>query len=319
MPRSNKPPIRQPIHEPPKPGSRFGGWTVLSDEVIFMGKAGRGRGVQCRCDCGKEKPVLIKALLNGKSRGCNRWCRGEEGGPLAEQDYTGQRVGKLVYLEPGPLKANSHRTWVMQCDCGNVTIVPLEAIRRGRYVSCGHCLSDNIFHRQFSLLWRERIKYYRKLGQRFVPNIRPYDTWYGFKKNGQLCPEWESSFVDFLQYWLVLTGTTLEEWFEHDVPWRSFETYRPDEDQPASPENLELAKFISERAWHQDTYCYWRKLKRLHLLSPELEDSYLLFLNSFGVKVAGRLLKRKDITKLHSYENSEWINIPRYSKKLDST
>ena len=287
----------------------------MSDDITYLGK---GRAVHCRCECGKEKPVLIKGLLNGSSTKCHRWCRGKEGGPHTEQDYTGQRVGKLVYLEPGPLLPNNHRTWLMQCDCGIVKPIPLEGIRRGKYQSCGHCLPESIFRRRFALLWRERVRFFRRFTNS-IPNIRPYDTWRGFKRSGLLCPEWEESFVDFLHYWLLLTGTTIDEWFERDVPWRHFETYRPDQDKPASPDNLSLSKFHGERAWHKDTYLYWRKLKSHHLLCPDLEDSYLLFLNTFGVKVAGRLLKRKDFTELHSKDNSEWITIPRYSKKLDST
>lgn len=308
-------PARQ-LRLPPTEGEVFSGWTVLSSECITKGKS---KYVQCRCLCGKEKLIRVDKLLNGSTTKCNRWCRGEEGGPMAHEDYTGQQVGSLTYLHEGPLLESNHRTWVLRCECGNTCTAPLEAIRRGKYASCGHCLPESIFERRLKVLTRERTNFYRKIGVQRFPNIRPYDTWSDFKKVGNLCPEWEDDFPAFFQHWLKLTGTTIDEWFDRNVPWRHFETYRPDQDQPASVSNLSLSKYTTERAWHTDTHLYWKKLKDRRLLSEELEDSYLLFLNTFGVKTTGQLLKRKDLTQLHTKDNSEWITISRYSKKSDST
>lgn len=58
-------------------------------------------------------------------------------------DITGQRYGRLVALRLGPKKPPSHLSfWYMQCDCGNIALLPLGAFRcakKNRRVtkSCG--------------------------------------------------------------------------------------------------------------------------------------------------------------------------------------
>ena len=47
-------------------GSRFGRWTVVAPPT---GPAGRRR-VECTCDCGTSRSVLIQGLTNGRSRSC---------------------------------------------------------------------------------------------------------------------------------------------------------------------------------------------------------------------------------------------------------
>jgi hypothetical protein len=47
-------------------GRRFGRWTVLA----IVGRCRRGRQVSVRCDCGKEKTLVVAPLLTGRSRSC---------------------------------------------------------------------------------------------------------------------------------------------------------------------------------------------------------------------------------------------------------
>lgn len=47
-----------------QPGERFGKWTVIGEV------AGPQRPVECVCDCGTTRSVLIGNLVNGRSRSC---------------------------------------------------------------------------------------------------------------------------------------------------------------------------------------------------------------------------------------------------------
>lgn len=52
-------------------GKRFGRWTVLQREPLpHKTVSGEAFGWLCRCDCGNEKVVITKNLLNGRSKSC---------------------------------------------------------------------------------------------------------------------------------------------------------------------------------------------------------------------------------------------------------
>lgn len=58
-------------------------------------------------------------------------------------DLTGQRFGKLVVIHLGKRTACNRVRWVCQCDCGNITEVQANDLRRGAVVSCG-CYSRKL-------------------------------------------------------------------------------------------------------------------------------------------------------------------------------
>ena len=123
-------------------GQRFGMLVVLHKCEPTTTKSACSY-VQCRCDCGKEKPVRASALRNGhtKSCGCLR-----KTGPVdrdfTKQDRVGERVGlltiKSAYMVPGTRR----REWLCQCDCGNTTILSQRMLRDGGTKSCG-CQKHN--------------------------------------------------------------------------------------------------------------------------------------------------------------------------------
>ena len=49
-------------------GRRFGSWVAIRDHAV----GGADRRVTCRCDCGTERGVSMKALARGSSRSCGR-------------------------------------------------------------------------------------------------------------------------------------------------------------------------------------------------------------------------------------------------------
>jgi hypothetical protein len=58
-------------------GRTFGMWTVLPDSYRFDNQNPNARSVECRCECGTVRRVLISNLHGGMSRGCG--CRTSTG------------------------------------------------------------------------------------------------------------------------------------------------------------------------------------------------------------------------------------------------
>jgi hypothetical protein len=131
------------------------------------------------------------------------------------------------------------------------------------------------------------------------------------KRRGVICLEWEEDFAAFLKYYLEVGGMKLSDFQGPNVPWSYHKVSRPNEDEPYGPGNLLVVAFRTERAWHTPTYQYWMKLSKQGILDDAMTTSYVLFLNTFGIKERGYLLRRKDITQPHSRQNSEWIRRKR--------
>ena len=53
-------------------------------------------------------------------------------------NLVGQKYGRLTVLQEGPRK-NKARTWICQCQCGNIKNVRMSDLRSGKILSCG-CL-----------------------------------------------------------------------------------------------------------------------------------------------------------------------------------
>ena len=227
-------------------------------------------------------------------------------------DYTGHKVANLTFVAYIGLE-HCHRMWLMRCDCGNMRKMRLAHILNGRSKTCGSCLSEDPFRRKYQELLREYVRVKGHTGN------RPHDTYHNFKRKGILCAEWDKDFMAFLKHWLALTGTTLEDWFRPNVPIREFMTYRPDKDLPASPDNLSVQFFDTRRQFHQKTWLYWKQLREQGLLATELHNDYRLFITTFGLKVTGKVLRRRDLTAKHSESNSYWTWTNKNSSNSSTT
>jgi hypothetical protein len=235
---------------PVEPNQVFGSWTVIRLATKEeKNHSSRHLSYLCRCQCGAEKVVQLRHLLNGKSTKCSRWC-------------------PLVPRKEKPKRGNGPR---------------------------------------YSGL--------SSAGSRKFGTIRPYDIWCGMKRRNVLCSEWIDDFPSFLEYYLEVGGFQLSDFQGPNVPWSYHKVTRPDEGKPYGPGNLLVVAFRTERAWHTPTYQYWMKLARQGILDDAMTASYVLFLNTFGIKERGYLLRRKDITQYHSLRNSEWIR----SRQKDTT
>ena len=60
----------------------------------------------------------------------------------APADITGQRFSKLVALHPTRYRSAEGVLWECQCDCGNVCVASVKALRSGKKKSCGCAKTD---------------------------------------------------------------------------------------------------------------------------------------------------------------------------------
>jgi len=66
-----------------------------------------------------------------------RFCSRECSGRSTAKDLTGQVFGKLTAIRRLEESNISHRLWLCQCECGNLTKVPINFLTKGHTKSCG--------------------------------------------------------------------------------------------------------------------------------------------------------------------------------------
>lgn len=127
-------------------GKRFGALVALrpipADEM-----PSRRPGWLCRCDCGKEKAVDRRYLLEGRITSCGcglakRKKRSEAGNPKAIVDYTGEKFYELTAIE-----RTGRAEWRFRCSCGNEIIARPATVKAGKIRSCGHILKESARNR----------------------------------------------------------------------------------------------------------------------------------------------------------------------------
>ncbi len=119
-------------------GTKFGRWTVISDEFKIKDKL----YCRCICECGTEKVVNKTNLTRGKSMSCG--CITHERASTANTiDLTGQKFGKLTVLKRSSdaLGCSEEAVWECLCDCGNTVSVRGYSLRTGNTKSCGCIIS----------------------------------------------------------------------------------------------------------------------------------------------------------------------------------
>jgi len=89
---------------------------------------------ECKCDCGNTTYVTSAALIHGNTKSCGCSFGG---------DLSGQRVGRLVIIQPTEKRMRGHIAWECKCDCGNTVYLPTDVLRSGHTRSCGCLLKDN--------------------------------------------------------------------------------------------------------------------------------------------------------------------------------
>ena len=135
-------------------GKRFGKWVVMS----YIGKI-KSRDVwRCKCDCGTEKDVQQRTLLNGDSTscGCDRIQK-------KRMKIEGKKFGKLTVQSFAYVK-DMHTYFNCICECGKNCIVRGKSLVSGNTTSCG-CINHgkgqlrkNLKGRKFGCLTAEKYK-----------------------------------------------------------------------------------------------------------------------------------------------------------------
>lgn len=109
------------------------------------------------------------------------------------RDWTNQRVGALVAIEPVGKSADGHWTWRCRCDCGR------QFIGRLRARSCGHLINEartKHGHATGGVLTPEYISWTAMI-QRCEDSNQRYWKDYG-GRGIKVCAKWRHDFLAFL-------------------------------------------------------------------------------------------------------------------------
>ena len=102
--------------------------------------AERKRGAviwKCQCDCGNIVYASSKQLAFSEIRSCG--CKGRKYTDLARQTF-----GRMTVLSATSKRDKDNSIiWECQCECGNITSVRMDKLRKGEIRSCG-CLSKEV-------------------------------------------------------------------------------------------------------------------------------------------------------------------------------
>lgn len=169
----------------------------------------------CRCDCGREKPIMLQSLTSGKTKACG--CLGG-GGP---QDLTGRRFGKLVALHSiGVIDKTRSVIWRCLCDCGNHRDASCGHLNAGAATHCG-CFN---VHRTHGETKSKMFNRWSSIKNRCTnPRNYHYANYGG--RGITICDEWSDSYEAFKK-WALANG--YEEGLQLD---------RIDNEKGYSPEN----------------------------------------------------------------------------------
>lgn len=122
----------------------------------------------------------------------------------------GDRYGRLTVIKE-VAKRGYYRYFECKCECGNVKIIAMGALRKGVTKSCG-CLMNEVKHLPKPCKWTENHPY---VGTRlyniwcglkkrcYNPNDRAF-KWYG-GRGITVCQEWNTRFISFRE-WAMQSG-----------------------------------------------------------------------------------------------------------------
>ena len=151
-------------------GQKFGYLTVIEKTDK---KKDNGIVWLCKCECGGLKEVTTANLKAGRVTSCG--CKVHE--PKFE-NLSGQKFGRLTVTKPtGEKTKNRSVIWECLCDCGKVTRVSTESLKRSNGTkSCG-CLQKEVAKRNGEALIKDLSG--QKFGKLTVLNKSKNETSYG--------------------------------------------------------------------------------------------------------------------------------------------
>lgn len=108
----------------------------------------------------------------------------------------GERFGRLLVVNTAPNRG-AKTYYLCKCDCGNMTEVSTNSLRKGEIISCGCYLRDFINKKKAQSVRNTRLyRCWQSIKSRcFNPNAKAY-KWYG-ARGITMCGEWVNSFHSF--------------------------------------------------------------------------------------------------------------------------
>ena len=277
-----------------KIGDQVGNWTIIG---FYNSK------YEVMCKCGKRLLKTASDIEKVKScRDCTRTLR----------IHPGDRFGCSVVLKEIP-RSKWQRQFLVDCDCGSTHVLGHKALLT-RQVCVGKRKAPSS-----NSVQAELIKRFAN-APKDVQNSKAYELWISLRreKDAPLCDNWKE-FIPFLIDLAELLGGEPFEYCEPRRQWVYYQLERIDKDGIWEKDNVTARKFYTGRAYHRRTYLYWRLLSKRGLLEPEYVDDYILFINTFGEKQTGYVLRRRDKQRLHSRSNSEWVRTSRAISRDDDS
>lgn len=121
-------------------GTKIFRWTVTSDRYNI----GNGLYVNCRCECGTEKPVQLPSLSgqNPRSKSCGCLAKELALGVIKKPLTVGEKFTRLTVISEGEI-VNDKAKYLVRCDCGVEKVVDRVALISGATKSCG-CLNAEL-------------------------------------------------------------------------------------------------------------------------------------------------------------------------------
>jgi hypothetical protein len=200
-------------------GQIFGQLKVMKE--VYEGKV---RKIKTRCTCGNIAIVVPKRLNSGHTKSCG--CLTGDKSPVNK----GDRFGRLAVIKE--TYGHTKRTFLLKCDCGIKTEVPLVRLRSGHTQSCGCFRKERQVQANTTHGYSKIPGYYVWAGminRCYDPKYEAYAD-YG-ERDIRVCKQWKNNFPEFKK-WLDDAG-----WY----PKCGLEIDRIDNDRGYSPSNCRLS------------------------------------------------------------------------------
>ncbi len=194
-------------------GNKVGQWLILSKPY----SDGSGwRVVDCKCQCGVVKSVVLSALKRGRSSCCKKCVaqlNGKKAIPFNADIQIGKKYGDWTIIST-PTRTYYYGKYCysckVQCKCGKVTVQRCSVLRKNKTQRCKRCAYDD-------MKGNPKLSS-RKHGQ---TNTRLYNIWCSMKQRCkgtsgenslkyykeraiQVCVEWQD-FATFYE-WAIQHG-----------------------------------------------------------------------------------------------------------------
>lgn len=146
--------------------------------------------VECVCECGKVKNIVLSKVLNGKTKSCG--CIYNH---RMKESAIGKKYNKLTVKEFHSIK-NERLMFKFKCDCGNEKVSSLSEVKNGSIKSCG-CMyktqeglsSKDGEHRKLYTIYRNMIS------RCYNENDMYYSNYGG--RGITVCDNWKENYINF--------------------------------------------------------------------------------------------------------------------------